>query len=263
MPENGDNDSTRPSAGDILDRVLADAEREIERPSAALAISGFAAGLLMGLSGLGVAVLEAAFHSSQGWREVVAFSLYPLGFLAVIAGRAQLFTENTLYPVVLVLDRRKHLLDTARLWVVILTANMLGVLVFGAIASQTSALPKPARTHLVQLGQKALEGSWGTVFWTAVVGGWLIALVAWLVESTDTSIAHLAIIWLLTFAVGIGGFAHSIATAGEILTAVVNGSAPVGHFFAWATAAVVGNAIGGVVIVALLNYGQVIAGSTE
>jgi formate/nitrite transporter FocA (FNT family) len=217
----------------------------------------------MGLSGTGVAVLEAAFHSSQGWREVVSFFLYPLGFLAVIAGRSQLFTENTLYPVVLILVRRKHVLDTARLWVVVLTANMLGVLVFGAIASQTSAIPKPARAHLVQLGQKALEGSWGTIFWTAVIAGWLIALVAWLVEATDSSIAHLFLIWLMTFAVGIGGFAHSIATAAEILTAVVSGSAPVGHFFAWAAAAVAGNAVGGVVIVALLNYGQVIAGRRE
>jgi formate/nitrite transporter FocA (FNT family) len=104
----GNSESTRPSAGEILSR---DAEEEICRPSSALAISGFVAGLLMGLSGTGVAVVEMALHSSQGWREAAAFTLYPLGFIAVIVGRAQLFTENTLYPVVLVLDRRERLLD--------------------------------------------------------------------------------------------------------------------------------------------------------
>jgi formate/nitrite transporter FocA (FNT family) len=258
----GTIESTRPSAEEILERVLADAEEEIGRPSAALAISGFAAGLVMGLSPLGVAAIETALRSSHGWREAVAYSLYPLGFIAVIIGRAQLFTENTLYPVVLVLDRREHLLDTARLWVVVLLANLAGVLVFATIASQTSALSPQMQEHLTHLGENALRGSWGAHFWSAVIGGWLIALVAWLIESTTGSIAHVAIVWLMTFVVGIGLFAHSIATAAEILTAVTGGSAQTTHFLAWATAAVTGNAIGGVVIVSLLNYGQVVAGRT-
>lgn len=253
-------ESTRPSAGEILGRVLDDAEAEIARPPAALAISGFAAGLLMGLTPTAVAAIGAALHSSHGWREVVATAGYPLGFIAVIIGRSQLFTENTLYPVVLVLDRREHLLATLRLWAIVLLANLAGVLVYATIASRTGAFPGPMRAAVVHLGENALRGSWGTVFWSAVVGGWLIALVAWLVESTGDSIAHIAIVWILTFVVGMGQFAHSIATSAEILTAVVNGNAAAGSFAVWATAAVIGNAVGGVVIVALLNYGQVVAG---
>jgi formate/nitrite transporter FocA (FNT family) len=255
-----DVESTRPSAAEVLGRVIRDAEDEISRPVVALAISGFAAGLLMGLTPTAVAAIGAALHSGHGWREVVAFLGYPLGFAAVILGRAQLFTENTLYPVVLVLDRRKHLLATLRLWLVVLLANMFGVLVYATIAARTPALPAPLAEHVVSLGENALRGSWGTHFWTGVIGGWLIALVAWLVEATGDSIAHLGIIWALTFIVGIGHFAHSIATAAEILTAVVNGDARVTSFLSWATAAVLGNTIGGVVIVALLNYGQVTAG---
>lgn len=258
-----DTESRRPSAGEILGRVMDDAEEEIARPSSALAISGFAAGLLMGLTPTAVGAVQTALHSGHGWRGLVAFLFYPLGFIAVIIGRTQLFTENTLYPIVLVLDRRQHLRDTARLWVVVLLANMAGVVVYGTIASRTPAFPQAMQAHIVALGENALRGSWGTHFWSGIIGGWLIALVAWLIEGADGAIAHLGIIWLLTFVVGIGHFAHSIATAGEILTAVVDGGAPVAHFLVWATAAVVGNAVGGVVIVALLNYGQVMAGRAK
>lgn len=255
-----DTESTRPSAGEILGRVIDDAEDEIGRPPAALAISGFAAGLLMGLTPTAVSAIGAALHSSHGWREVVQYLGYPLGFIAVIIGRSQLFTENTLYPVVLVLDRREHLLATLRLWVIVLCSNMAGVFVFAAVSMRTGAFSTPMHQHLDHLGQNALRGSWGTIFWSGVIGGWLIALVAWLVEATGDSIAHIGIVWVFTFVVGVGHFAHSIATAAEIAAAVVNGSASLGHFFEWASAAVLGNTAGGIVIVALLNYGQVMAG---
>jgi hypothetical protein len=49
--------SARPRAGHILQRVLEDADEERNRSSSGLAFSGFAAGLTMGLSGLGVAIL--------------------------------------------------------------------------------------------------------------------------------------------------------------------------------------------------------------
>ncbi len=55
---------------------------------------------------------------------------FPVGFIIVIIGRAQLFTENTLYPVTLVLDERRHLLATLRLWVVVLSANLIGAALF-------------------------------------------------------------------------------------------------------------------------------------
>ena len=38
---------------------------------------------------------------------------YPIGFIVVILGRAQLFTENTLYPVALVLAEKKRVLEHA------------------------------------------------------------------------------------------------------------------------------------------------------
>jgi hypothetical protein len=62
----------------------------------------------------------------------------------------------------------------------------------------------------------------------------------------------------LTFVVGAAHLAHSIAGSAEILAAVLAGKVTVGTYFYWLTAAVLGHAVGGVVMVALLNYGQVV-----
>ncbi len=251
--------SGRPAAGEILERVLHDAEEELGRSSAGLGLSGFAAGMTMGLSGLGVAILQHVLGPGS-WAHVVAFTLYPTGFVAVIIGRAQLFTENTLYPVVLILDRRKGYADTARLWIVVFCSNLLGALLFAALVTQVHSVPRPVEEQLTVLGHRALEVSFGQAFWTGVIGGWLIALVAWLVEGSERTIAQVVLIWLLTYLVGIGAFAHCIATGGEGLVAWLNGADSAGTFFGWLAGATLGNAAGGVFIVSLLNYGQVMAG---
>ncbi len=255
----GESHSARPEASEILARVMADAESELERSSAGLAFSGFAAGLTMGLSGLGVAVLQEALPPTHS-AHLLAYTLYPLGFIAVIMGRAQLFTENTLYPVVYVLDRRRGYLGSLRLWVVVFAANVLGVLVFAALITQAHPVTGGTEHALAGLGATAVAPGFGHVLWTGVIGGWLIALVAWLVEGAEMSIGQVVLIWLLTYLVGVGAFAHCIATSGEILVAVLGGSVGGWHYLAWLVAATLGNIAGGIVIVALLNYGQVMAG---
>ena len=254
--------SARPQAGHILRRVLQDATDENRRSSSGLAFSGLAAGLTMGLSGLGVAMLQTHLPAAP-WRDLVAYTLYPLGFVAVIMGRAQLFTENTLYPVVLVLDRRSGYLDTLRLWVVVFSANVLGIVLFAALVTQAHPIRAATESNLVHLGVVAADNRFGHVFWTGVIGGWLIALVAWLIEGAAEPFGQIALIWLLTYLVGLGGFAHCIATSGEILAAVFAGPAGAWSFVRWLAAATLGNALGGVVIVALLNYGQVMAGGGQ
>ncbi|MHB1571403.1 MAG: formate/nitrite transporter family protein [Solirubrobacteraceae bacterium] len=253
----GDPPGSRLTAVQIFARAAEVGEEDLKRSAAGLAFSGLAAGLAMGLSGLGTATIAAQIGLT-GWRWLVASLLYPLGFIAVIVGRAQLFTENTLFPVILVLDRRRHLLNTARLWTVVLTSNIIGTLIFAALMVVTDTLGPGTRTALEQLGVRAVAGSWSHVFWAGVAGGWIIALVAWVVTASRFTIAQVALIWLLTLVVGAAHLAHCVAGSAEILASVLAGKVSVGDYLYWLSAAVIGNAIGGVVIVSLLNYGQVI-----
>ncbi len=248
--------TSRLSAAEIFERVEAGAEEELKRPLHNLAISATSAGLAMGISGLGVALL---LHVLGGDRvgESLAYLAYPLGFLIVIIGRQQLFTENTLFPVALVLDERRHLGRTGKLWGTVLLGNVLGTLLFALLVTQTSALTPAVAAELAKLGVESGSKGFTTVFWTGVIGGWLIALVGWLVTASTDTIGQVVLIVLVTYVVGVGHFAHSVAGSGEVLTAVLAGDLPVTSYLTWLSGAVLGNTAGGVLIVALFNYGQV------
>ncbi len=250
-------DLNRPTALEIFHQVTDNGRKELERGGVALAISGVAGGLLMGLTGLSVAILMAMVGSTPAGK-VAAFFFYPLGFMVVILGRSQLFTENTLYPVALVLAerKRKHVLSTLRLWSIVFPANLLGAFLFSLLAVKSGALDPEYRMHLTDLGATAAQLHGAHAFWSGVVGGWIIATVAWLVSASHSITGSVMLIWTMTFIVGIGHFAHCIATSGEILSAVLAHQVSIGHFFRWLLPATSGNICGGVLLVTLLEYGQ-------
>lgn len=251
-------DTSRLTAHEIFEQVESNAHDEVRRTPHALAFSGFAGGITMGLTGLAVSCAQSALPSNAA--EFIPYLFYPLGFIAVIIGRAQLFTENTLYPVALILSERKHILDTLKLWVIVFISNVLGASAFAALAVKTSALRPDIAEHLTKLGHDALQGTDTHIFWSGVIGGWMIALVAWMVSASTWTIGQIAVIWLLTFVVGVGHFAHCIATSGEILAAVFSGIDPIHAYGTWLLCATSGNIVGGIFIVTLLNFGQVKAG---
>src|SRR6202041_4177044 len=149
----------RPSAQDIYEQVANNARQELGRSSISLAISGLAGGVFMGLSALGTAIalsmLTPPGTAPSGAVQFIAKMFYPLGFIVVILGRSQLFTENTLYPVALVLAEKKHFWNTMRLWAVVLPANVLGALSFAALAALTHAVNPDIVQSLSQLGLQA------------------------------------------------------------------------------------------------------------
>ncbi len=255
-------DSSRLTAHEIFEHAAQNGKDELQRSSRALAISGLAGGFTMGLTGLAVASVRALLPSSPT-SDFISFLFYPIGFISVIIGRAQLFTENTLYPVVLVLTDRRHVRNTLRLWAVVLAANVAGAFLFALLAVRTGALEPKVSENLIKLGLDMVSASRSNIFWSGVIGGWLIALVAWVVSASHWTVGQVVMIWLLTFVVGVGHYAHCIATSGEILAAAIGGPVPLRSYFQWLLFAISGNIVGGVTIVSLLNWGQVHSGEKE
>jgi formate/nitrite transporter FocA (FNT family) len=254
----------RPSAEEIYEQVANNARQELGRSTVSLIISGLAGGIFMGLSALGTAIALAMLtppgtHPS-GTVEFIAKMFYPIGFIVVIIGRSQLFTENTLYPVALVLSEKRHFWNTMRLWAAVLPSNVLGAFAFACLVSLTHALKPEFVQSLAALGLEAAHNPASTIFWSGVMGGWIIALTAWLVSGSHSITGSVMIIWMLTFVVGLGSFAHCIATSGEVLVAILVHQAPWTAYPAWFFPAVAGNICGGVGMVTLLEYGQVIYG---
>lgn len=264
-PPEPDNSSAqknleRPSAEEIYQQVARNAVQELQRRSLSLAVSGLTGGMFMGFSALGVGIVLAMLGTGPG-AFLLSRMLYPLGFIVVIIGRSQLFTENTLYPVALVLAERRQLWNTLRLWAIVLPSNLLGAFAFASLISLTHALPAAVLDAIAQLGVEAAQKPLATVFWSGVMGGWIIATAAWMVSGSHSVTGSVALIWLLTFIVGAGNFAHCIASSAEILTAALVHQVSFGSYFAWLGPAVAGNICGGVLMVTLLEYGQAIYGT--
>ncbi len=261
QPQEAQKNLARPSAREIFEQVAQNARDELKRPMLALAFSGFAGGIFMGLTALGNAIVLAMLGDSAK-IQVVAKMLYPLGFIVVILGRAQLFTENTLYPVALVLAEKRHFWKTMRLWFTVLPANVLGAFAFAALATLTEAINPHVIYALAHLGAESVQRNAAGIFWSGVMGGWIIATAAWLVSGSHSITGSVMIIWMLTFVVGMGNFAHCIAGSGEVFAAVLTRQIPWSSFPAWFFPAVMGNICGGVGMVTLLEYGQVMTGTT-
>lgn len=253
---------TRLSASEIHENVRVVAEEEMRRPVSELAWSSLAAGLTVGFSFLAGSYLTT--WVPERLAPLANTIGYPLGFIFVVQARQQLFTENTLEPVIPFLEHRnrKTLLRLIRLWAIVLAGNLVGALVMALLASHTSMLSDAMRVAMLRVAGEATGGGFGTVLFRAIFGGWLIALMAWLVSSTRASGAQIAYIWLTTAPIAAFGFRHSIAGAVEAFyRAAVHGASwgsMIGEFL---VPALIGNIIGGVVLVALLNHGQV--GSPE
>jgi formate/nitrite transporter FocA (FNT family) len=249
-------DLDRPTAIQIYQQVSRIAKGELARSSTALSVSGLVGGLTMGLTALGVSTVKAALGPGSTSATLIPFLLYPLGFMAVILGRGQLFTENTLYPVALILAERRHFLATLRLWSIVFPANIAGALLFALLCARTGALQPPILAAMTGFGAEAANMPTSHVYWSGVMGGWIIAMVAWLVSGSHSITGSVAIIWSLTFVVGLGHFSHCIATSGEILAAVLSHQLSALTYLKWLLPATGGNITGGVLLVTLLEYGQ-------
>ena len=198
-----------------------------------------------------------------GGVGLAAALLYPIGFLIVILGRSQLYTENTVTPVAVVLTNVGALPNMLRLWVVIFAANVIGAILFAITVVYGEVLPPPALQVLFdEVAGKLDHGFWNTTL-KAVVGGWLVALMAWLVAASRDTISQAVIIYVLAFLIPASGLIHCIAGSSEVLISVFAGEVSFSEYLGgFLVPATLGNTIGGFFLVALLNYGLV-AGSSK
>lgn len=239
--------------------IRLEGERELERSNGALAWSGLAAGLAMGFSLVAQGVLHHALPDAP-WRPLVASLGYSVGFLIVILGSQQLFTENTLTAVAPLLTRRdgKTLRNVARLWAVVLAANLVGALIFAWVAARTQMFDAETRHAFTELARKAMEPDFGLTLLRGIFAGWLIALMVWMIPAART--AHLWVIVIVTWLVGAAHLSHVIAGSVDAFYLSALGEQSWGESLGgFVLPALIGNVIGGTGLVAVLNHAQAVA----
>jgi formate-nitrite transporter family protein len=253
-------DRTSVSANVVHEAIRHDGEEELHRPVSALAWSGFAAGLSMGFSFVAQALFRA-YLPDEPWRPLIVYLGYPLGFLIVIIGRQQLFTENTLTAIIPLLARRNAttLVRVLQLWAIVLAANLVGAHLFAWVVGNTPMFKPEVQAAMLAIARQAADVTFGAAILRGIFAGWLIAMVVWMLAAVDTG--RIAVIVILTYTVGLAGLTHIIAGAVEVLfLPMVGAKSWLAVAWGYMLPTLIGNILGGVSLTAALNHAQVVAG---
>lgn len=241
----------------IYEVVRREGEEELTRPTASLWWSGVAAGLGISLS----LIVQGALHAGlpdTAWRPLVTSLGYTTGFVIVILGRLQLFTENTITAVLpLLADRSFSTLQrTLRLWLLVFTANMLGTLMVACLVVFVGGVPAPVSAGMLDVSRHLLELGALEALVRGIPAGFLVAAIVWMMPNASSS--TFGVIVLLTYSIAVGGFTHVVAGSLDVWLLVLEGITDPGWALAGMLAPVfLGNLIGGSGLFALIAWGQV------
>jgi formate-nitrite transporter family protein len=251
-----------PKGSIVYKAIRKEGEDELARSTSALAFSGLAAGLSMGFSLVAQGVLHAYLPANAHWTPLLVAFGYGIGFLMVILGRQQLFTENTLTVILPLLTRKDGgtLANVLRLWTTVLAANVVGAALFALVLAKTQAFESDIYEGFVAVTAESMRTSFGVTLLRGIFAGWLIALMVWLLPFAETS--RIWVILIITWLVGVGKLAHIVAGSVDALFVVFTHRATLASYvLGFFLPALLGNIIGGVSLVAAINHAQVVSGT--
>jgi formate-nitrite transporter family protein len=241
------------SADEVFQRIIAAADEEITSSGRELFFSGLAAGFAITITFL----LYSSLTAATGNDPILSALLYPLGFVYIVIGGYQLYTENTLPPVALTLERLASLPALLRHWAVVLVGNFTGAaigaaaLAFGGVFSPESAA---AAVHHAEV---AIATSFPRLFFKATFAGLIVAGVVWMVYSAQDTISRVVMVYLAFLAIPLASLNHVVISFTEMVyLALVGDVAVATGLVQFVLPVLLGNTFGGMVLVTVVNYYQ-------
>jgi formate/nitrite transporter FocA (FNT family) len=245
------------SAKVVHEVIRLQGDEELDRPILSLVFSGVAAGVAISASILAEAFLQMRLPHAP-WSELVSGLGYSVGFVIVIMGNLQLFTENTVTAVLPLATHPtwRNAGRLARLWAIVFGANMAGTLLVAVLlANGVIASPEQLQAA-IDVSTHILSHDALTILWLGMPAGFLVASIAWILPNARGG--EFWVIVMITYVIAIGGFSHVVAGSGEAWLLWLTGKATlmqaVGGFILPALA---GNIIGGTGLFAVVAHGQV------
>lgn len=244
---------------DTLEKTIQEGLEQLNRPFMSLSLSAVAAGMILGFTAMVVAIISSGMATAEQslMARLATAAGYPLGFVICIMSGTQLFTEHTATAVYPVLDRRASVSSLLRLWIIVVIFNLIGAMISAGLLTHADNVIQAKEGYEI-IAHHLVSFAAPDLFISSILAGWLMALGAWLIMSTQPTISQIVCIYIVTFIIGLGGLHHSIAGSVEMFTAYF-----ISEHFTFAQTmrfigiCVVGNLIGGSIFVAVLNYGHI------
>lgn len=241
----------------VYEIVRQEGQEQMERPPVSLWWSGLTAGLSISFSLLTQAMLKLHLPDTP-WTPLIGSFGYCVGFLMVVLARQELFTETTITVILPILAQpsRRNIFLGFRMWAIVLAANIVGTLISAAFCSFAPVLAPELRHAMLEIGGEAMNFAWWQMVFRAIAAGFLMAMMVWLIPSAEDAVFQ--VIVLMTYLIGIGGFAHIIAGSMEAFMLLFAGQIDAGHvLWNFAAPVLIGNVIGGTALFSVLSYAQV------
>lgn len=237
--------------------VKHEGESELSRPSISLWWSGIAAGIAISMS----VVAEGTMHHylpDEPWRPMVENFGYTVGFLIVVLGRLQLFTENTITAVLpVVADRTMvQFISLMRLWGIVFLANICGTFLFALAATYGGIFPAEHVESFRSISHHFMQKDATEMLLHGIPAGFLIAAMVWMIPSAENAVFW--VVLLVTYIIALGDMSHVVAGSAEAFLLLLNGEIGLYQtFVAFMIPTYIGNVIGGTALFTMLAYGQV------
>lgn len=236
-------------------------EQRLVRPPMGHAITSFAGG--MSVSFGAVAMVNAAASVGGTMKEpslglLIGALFFPIGFVILLIGKTELFTENFLVPVVAVIKRRGSIGQLMKLWSIAFTFNLLGALLFAFLISREGVYPHSAANEMIYIAEKKIGYDFGTAFVKAIFAGWLMTTLTWLIIAAKGMGAQLAFMWIIGTLIVLGQFNHVVISASEIFMGMFLGAdvSVQDWIVKNVIPAMAGNLVGGIFFVTIIHYWQ-------
>ena len=204
---------------------------------------------------------EAFLHMAlpdASWGPLVSSLGYSVGFVIVIMGNLQLFTENTVTAVLPLATHptARNVGRLLRLWGAVFAANMAGTLFVAAIIAWRVIVSDAQLNAAVAVSRAILSHGALQTLLLGMPAGFLVASIAWILPNARGS--EFWVIVMITYVIAIGGFSHVVAGSGEAWLLLCAGKISLfGAVGGFIVPALIGNIVGGTGLFAVIAHGQV------
>jgi formate/nitrite transporter FocA (FNT family) len=257
-------ESTAPPA-EIYERVRQEGRRRLSRPVLELAATALVGGfdVSFGVVAFALTAGAAEAHFGSSLAHAAGAVAFGIGFVFVVVGKSELFTENFLVPIAGLERNRGSLRKLGELWSAALVLNLIGGTVLALILTSQGVLDGDAHGQLVRLAEHVAGYQTSTAFLSAVVAGALMTLMTWFVEGAADSMGiRIVMSWIVGALILLGTFNHAVVSTIELVFGMRYGAdVSLGDLFANLGLALAGNLVGGLLLVTFARSAQAFAAS--
>jgi formate/nitrite transporter FocA (FNT family) len=182
--------------------------------------------------------------------------VFPIGFLFVILGRSELFTENFLIPVVSVIKTERGPAPLAKLWAISWVGNMLGCIGAALLLLFPEAIGTPIRDGYSMYTDYKLGLPLTGVFVSALLAGAVMTTLTWAIVSVEHTVGRILVIAAGGYVLMAANLSHSIVSASALLVGFTSTSHSLVEVVVFVIVATCGNLVGGLGLVTLFRFAQ-------